>query len=93
MKTHKNVAIVKLERIFCYFLGSGPYNDQLRNSIPFFDRMISTTPYGQSRPSIAEYPAIAQHIREAIDEVSHHSKDPNQGLQEAAAKSAKTLGW
>jgi len=73
--------------------GPSPYDDQLEGSIPFFDQMISMIPYGQSRPSIAEYPAVAQHIRQAIVEVAYHSKDPNQALQEAAAKSAKALGW
>jgi multiple sugar transport system substrate-binding protein len=73
--------------------GPSPYHDQLTSSIPFFDQMISMIPYGQSRPSIAEYSAIAQHIRQAINEVCLNSKDPNQALQEAAAKSAKALGW
>ena len=37
--------------------------------------------------------AIARDIRKAIDEVCFGSKDPKQALQEAAAKSAKALGW
>lgn len=50
-------------------------------------------PQGQARPSIAEYPAIAQHIRQAINEVCYGLKDPHQALQDAAAKSARALGW
>ena len=69
--------------------GPSPYHDQLRRSIPFFDQMISMIPYGQVRPSIAGYPAIALDIQKAIDEVCYDSKDPNQALQEAAAKSEK----
>jgi multiple sugar transport system substrate-binding protein len=76
-------------------MGEGPSAsaEQLRRSIPFFDEMVSMIPQGQARPSVAEYPAIAQHIRLAIDEVCYGLKDPNQALQEAAAKSAKALGW
>jgi multiple sugar transport system substrate-binding protein len=73
--------------------GPGASAEQLRKSIPFFDEMVSMIPQGQARPSVAEYPAIAQHIRQPIDEVSYGLKDPNQALQDAAAKSAKALGW
>ena len=73
--------------------GPGASTDQLRKSIPFFDEMVSMIPQGQARPSIAEYPAIAQHIRQAINEVAYGLKDPNQALQDAAARSAKSLGW
>jgi multiple sugar transport system substrate-binding protein len=72
--------------------GPGPSSGQLRNSIPYFDEMVSMLPQGQARPSIPEYPAIAQHIRQAIDEVVFGLKDPNQALQDAAAESAKVLG-
>jgi multiple sugar transport system substrate-binding protein len=72
--------------------GPGPSAELLRNSIPYFDEMVSMIPQGQARPSIPEYPAIAQHIRQAINEVVHSLKDPNQALQGAAAKSAKALG-
>ena len=73
--------------------GPSPYTDQLRRSIPFFDQMISMVPKAGVRTSIAEYPAIAHDIRQAIDEVCFGLKDPNQALQEAAAKSSKALGW
>jgi len=73
--------------------GPGPYNDQLRKAIPFYDQMVSMIPEGRARPNIAEYPAIAEQIREAISQIYSGTKDPNQALQEAAAKSAKTLGW
>jgi multiple sugar transport system substrate-binding protein len=73
--------------------GPDPSAKQLRKSIPFFDDMVSMIPQGKARPSTAAYPAIAQHIRQAIDEVVYGLKDPNQALQGAAAKSAKALGW
>ena len=73
--------------------GSGPYTEQLRRSFPFYDQMISMVPEGRSRPSIPEYPVISDNIRQALDEVEHGLKDPKQALQDAAAKSAKALGW
>jgi multiple sugar transport system substrate-binding protein len=73
--------------------GTGPYTEQLRRSFPFYDQMISMIPEGRSRPSIAEYPVISDNIRQALDEVEHGLKDPRQALQDAAAKSAKALGW
>jgi multiple sugar transport system substrate-binding protein len=50
-------------------------------------------PSAGTRPSIPEYPQIADNIRQAIYEVQFENKDPNQALQEAALKSAKALGW
>ncbi|HET9356878.1 MAG TPA: extracellular solute-binding protein, partial [Nitrososphaeraceae archaeon] len=74
-------------------IGEGPYADQLRKSIPFYDEMISMIPEGRGRPSIPEYPQIAEQIRQAIDDVYYGKKGPKQALDEAAAKSAKSLGW
>jgi hypothetical protein len=93
MNTHDNGAIEKLDRILRYFLDLGPYVEQLGNFIPFFDQMISMIHYEQCSPSIAECPAIAQYIRQAGEEVSCHSKYPTRAVQEAAAMSAKALGW
>ncbi len=39
----------------------------------------------------AEYPQIAEHIREAIEEV--YVKQPKQALDDAAKESARVLGW
>jgi multiple sugar transport system substrate-binding protein len=55
--------------------------------------MISAIPFGGARPNIPEYPEIAQSIKEALDAVYYGNKDPKQALDEAAAKSAKSLGW
>jgi multiple sugar transport system substrate-binding protein len=73
--------------------GQNPYAEQLRKSIPFFDEMVSMIPVGRGRPSIPEYPAIAEDIRQALDEVYYGIKEPKQALDDAAAKSAKVLGW
>jgi multiple sugar transport system substrate-binding protein len=40
-----------------------------------------------------EYPIIADHIREAIEEVYYGMNEPEQALNDAAVKSAKVLGW
>jgi multiple sugar transport system substrate-binding protein len=74
-------------------IGDGPYSAELRKSIPYYDQLISLIKYGRSRPNIAEYPQIAEHIGEAIDAVYSGSKQPKQALDDAAAKSAKALGW
>src|SRR5919198_4720991 len=73
--------------------GPGPYTEQLRRSFPFYDQMISMVPEGRSRPSIPEYPQIAEHIHQALTEVFYGIKEPKQALDDAAAKSAKALGW
>jgi multiple sugar transport system substrate-binding protein len=55
--------------------------------------MISMIGIGHSRPSIPEYPQIADNIRQAIDEVYLGIKEPKQALDDAAKKSAQVLGW
>jgi multiple sugar transport system substrate-binding protein len=62
-------------------------------SFPYYAEMISMIPFGHSRPAIPEYPEIASHIKQAIDDVYYGIKDPKQALDDAAAKSAKVLGW
>jgi multiple sugar transport system substrate-binding protein len=73
--------------------GTGPYADHLRKSIPFYDDMISMIPDGRGRPNIPEYQSIAEHLRQALDEVYYGIKEPRQALDDAAAKSSKALGW
>ena len=74
-------------------IGQGPYSGELRKSIPYYDQLISLIEFGRARPNIAEYPQIADHIREAIDDVYSGTKEPKQALDDAAAKSARVLGW
>jgi multiple sugar transport system substrate-binding protein len=69
------------------------YADHLRKSIPFYDDMISMIHTGSGRPNLPEYQAIAEHVRQALDEVFYGIKEPKQALDDAAAKSAKVLGW
>jgi multiple sugar transport system substrate-binding protein len=74
-------------------IGSGPYSTTLNQTIPYYDKMVSMIPIGRARPSIPEYPQIAEHIRQAIYEVEHGIKTPVQAINDAAFKSAKVLGW
>ncbi|HZI70474.1 MAG TPA: extracellular solute-binding protein [Nitrososphaeraceae archaeon] len=74
-------------------IGNGPYSDVLNQSIPYFEKLISMIPTAGARPSIPQYPQIAEHIWQALDEVYYGMKGPKQALDEAAAKSAKVLGW
>jgi multiple sugar transport system substrate-binding protein len=74
-------------------IGEGPYSTQLVQSIPYYQEMISLIELGRSRPSIPEYPQITNHIKQAMDEVFSGSKEPKQALDDAAAKSARSLGW
>jgi multiple sugar transport system substrate-binding protein len=55
--------------------------------------MVSMIPYGESRPNIPEYPEIAEHIHEAIQQVYNGFASPEDALDIAAAKSAASLGW
>jgi multiple sugar transport system substrate-binding protein len=74
-------------------IGEGPYSSELSKSIPYYDELISMMQIGHVRPSISEYPEIADHIRQALDEVFFDLKEPEQALDEASKKSAKALGW
>jgi len=74
-------------------IGEGAYSAQLNATIPYYKEMISMIKIGHSRPSIPEYPQIADNIRQAIDEVYLGIKEPKQALDDAAKKSAQVLGW
>jgi multiple sugar transport system substrate-binding protein len=76
-------------------LGDGPSSEPLKESVPYFEEMVSMIPYGRSRPNIPEYPEIAEHIHQAIQLVYNGSapSSPKDALDLAAAKSADSLGW
>src|ERR671914_364561 len=74
-------------------LGEGPSSQPLKESVPYFEEMVSMIPYGRSRPSLPEYPEIAEHIHQAIQQVYNGSALPEDALNMAAAKSADSLGW
>jgi multiple sugar transport system substrate-binding protein len=74
-------------------LGEGPSSQPLKESIPFFEEMVSMIPYGRGRQNPAEYSQIAEHIHEAIQQVYNGSASPEEALDMAAANSAATLGW
>ena len=74
-------------------IAEGTYSTQLNSTIPYYKELISMLAIGHSRPSIAEYPQLADNIRQAIDEVYLGVKEPKQALDDAAKKSAEVLGW
>jgi multiple sugar transport system substrate-binding protein len=74
-------------------IAEGPYSKLLNSSIPYYEELVSLIPDASVRPSIPEYPQIADHIRQAIDEVYYGVKEPRVALDDAAAKSALILGW
>ena len=55
--------------------------------------MVSMIPYGRSRPSLPEYPEVAEHIYQTIQQVYNGSASSEDALNRAAAKSAESLGW
>jgi multiple sugar transport system substrate-binding protein len=74
-------------------IGNGPYAQDLSNTIPYYDELISMLSIARARPNIPEYPQISEHILEAINQVYNGTKQPEEALDEAAAKSAEALGW
>ena len=74
-------------------LGEGPSSQPLKESVPYFEEMVSMIPYGRSRPSMPEYPEIAEHIHQAIQQVYNGSATPEDALNTATAKSVGSLGW
>lgn len=74
-------------------IGEEPYLSDLDETIPYYKEMVSMVQFGRQRPSVAEYPQVAENIRQAIEDVYYGLKDPKQALDEAAAKSARVLGW
>jgi multiple sugar transport system substrate-binding protein len=63
------------------------------SKIPYYEEMVKMIPLGHVRPSIPEYPDIANSLYEAIRGVLIDGIDPKQALEVAASKSAKSLGW
>ena len=74
-------------------IGEGNYSNLFERTLPYSQEMLSLIQFGQGRPTIPEYPSIAEHIRQAINEVQYGIKEPKQALDDAAEKSAKILGW
>ncbi|HEY9386205.1 MAG TPA: hypothetical protein VIP70_04145 [Nitrososphaeraceae archaeon] len=74
-------------------IGEEPYLSGLDETIPYYKEMVSMVEFGRQRPSVEEYPQVAEHIRQVIEDVYYGLKDPKQALDKAAAKSAEVLGW
>lgn len=74
-------------------IGESSYILEANKTIPYYAQLIDMINIGHGRPNIPEYPQIADHIRQALNEVYSGLKEPKQALDDAAAKSAKALGW
>jgi multiple sugar transport system substrate-binding protein len=74
-------------------IGQGRMLNNTESSFPYYNQMISMIPLGHSRPSIPQYPLLAQNVRQAIDNVYSGLMTPKQALDEAAANSSRVLGW
>ena len=73
-------------------IGEGVYSEKLKSTIPYYEELVSLISLGKGRPNIPEYPIVAEHIRNAIEQV-YNGMDPKQALDEASKQSAKALGW
>lgn len=74
-------------------IGHGPFAASLNRTTPYYNELISMINVANARSSIPEYPQIAEHVRQALNKVFYRIEEPKQALDEAAAKSAKALGW
>jgi multiple sugar transport system substrate-binding protein len=74
-------------------IGQGPSLGILNQTIPYYDKMISMVQLGRSRPNIPEFAQIDDYVTEAGKQVCTGIKEPKEALDNAAAKSAKLLGW
>ena len=101
----KLIELTLVPKSFSSFLVQGGYlptqismdkSDLLNStalSYPYYRQLVSMIPFAGTRPSIPEYPQIADDIRQAIYEVQFENKDRKQALADAALKSAEALGW
>jgi len=74
-------------------IGEGPYARNLNQTTPYYEELIAMLKSARYRPSIPEYPAIAENIRQAIEQIYNGTSNPRQALDDAAYRSAKILGW
>ena len=73
-------------------IGEGPYSEKLKFTIPYYEELVSLISLGKGRPNIPEYPIIAEHIRNAIEQV-YNGMDPKTALDQASKQSERALGW
>jgi multiple sugar transport system substrate-binding protein len=74
-------------------IGEGPTSIAFNSSIPYYPELVSMIKIGQTRPNIPEFPDISNTINQAIDQIYNGTSQPKHALDQAAAKSAKALGW
>ncbi len=73
-------------------VGEGPYLRYLDSKIPYYKEMVSMVQFGRQRPSIPEYPQVAEQVRQAIDDVYYGVKEPKEALGDAADQVCADFG-
>ena len=73
-------------------IGEGNYSQNATNIIPYYSQLIGMIESGYNRPNIPEYPQIADHIRQALDEVYYGIKEPKIALDGSRFEVCKNLG-
>src|ERR671923_1202233 len=61
-------------------IGEGNFSQRANDTIPYYSQLIGMIESGYNRPNIPEYPQIAEHITQALDDVFHGLKEPEQAL-------------
>ena len=75
-------------------IGESSYVLEANMTIPYYNQLIDMIPIGHGRPNIPEYPQIADHIRQALDEVYSGLKEPNKHWMMQPPNLQKSpLGW
>lgn len=59
-------------------IGEGPNSAQLKQTISYYDKLISMMTIARARPSISEYPHIAEDIHQAVDQVFYKVKNQSK---------------
>ena len=61
-------------------IGEGPYARDLNETTPYYDELIGMLKVARNRPSIPEYPQIADNIRQAIEQIYNGTKEPKASV-------------
>jgi hypothetical protein len=74
-------------------LGSGPQSAQFNQTIPLYNKMITMFPMARSRPCPSAISTNSRQFERANEDFNYGIEEPKQTSDDAAAKSAKVLGW
>ena len=63
----------------------------MKSTIPYYEELVFIISLGKGRPNIPEYPIVAEHIRNAIEQV-YNGMEPKQALDERFKTICKSVG-